>query len=78
MSLNLHEATDWAKCQLNGAWCVDEQSNLVFTSFFPMAGFRDWELGNLTLSCGMRSRWAGKVLAEDEADHPRGANEMLH
>jgi tetratricopeptide (TPR) repeat protein len=70
MALNLIEAREWAKYHMNGAWCVDEQSNLVFTSFSPITGFKSWELVNLTLSCAKRSKWAGEVLAEGEADHP--------
>jgi hypothetical protein len=78
VSLNLLEATEWVRCHLNGAWYVDDQSNLVFVSFFPIAGFKSWELANLALSCAMRSRWAGEVLAEGEADHPRETNKLLH
>jgi hypothetical protein len=76
--MNWLESAEWTKCHQNGAWCVDHQSNLVFTSFFPMAGFRSWELLNLTLSCGMRSRWAGEAFAESESLRPRGTDEMLH
>lgn len=77
-ALNLLEATEWARCHLNGAWYVDEQSNLVFVSFFPIAGFKSWELVNLARSCAIRSQWAGEVLAESEADNTGGASKMLH
>ena len=78
MTLNLLEATEWVKCHLNGAWCVDERSNLVFVSFFPIAGFNPGMLVNLAMSCAVRSMWAGQVLAVGEADHTGRANGMLH
>lgn len=78
MTLNLLEAAEWVKCHLNGAWHVDEQSNLIFVSFFPMAGFKDGDLANLALSCAIRSRWAGEVLVDGKADHSSGTNRMLH
>jgi hypothetical protein len=68
-ALNLLESTEWVKCHLNGAWCVDAQSNLVFVSFFPIAGFQSGELVNLALSCAARSAWVGEVLAGPRIDH---------
>ena len=78
MSLNLLEATGWVKCHLNGAWYVDERSNLVFVSFCPIAGFQSWWLVNFALSFAIRSKWAAEVLGEGETDHPYRANRMLH
>jgi hypothetical protein len=78
MALNLLEATQWVKCHLIGAWHVDEQSNLVFVSFYPIVSFQSWELVDLALSCGMRSKWAGEVLGEREEDQPPGTRKMLH
>lgn len=78
MSLNLLEVTEWTKCHLNGAWCIDDQSNLVFVSFVPIASFKLWELVNLARSCAVRSIWAGQVLAVGERDHTGRVNRMLH
>ena len=69
MKLNLLEALEWVRSHLNGAWSVDERSNLVFTSFIPMAGYKKGELANMALSFAVRSKWVAKALEESESDH---------
>lgn len=76
MALNGLESTEWVRCHLNGAWYVDDRSNLVFISFFPVAGLRQGELENLAFSFALRSKWAGEVMAE--VNHHRQTNGMVH
>jgi tetratricopeptide (TPR) repeat protein len=78
MTLNLMEVAGWTRCHLNGAWYVDEHSNLVFVSFFPMAGFKSWELVNLAYSFAVRSAWAGQVMAEAQTEHAGRATRITH
>lgn len=64
--LNLKEATEWPKCHLNGAWCIDDKSQLLFISFYPIAAYKPWELINLALSFSIRSQWAGGLLTRHD------------
>jgi len=77
-ALNLMEAGDWARCHLNGAWYVDDQSQLVFISFLPISQSISGELANLAFSFARRSVWACGVLGQEEADNARQVSQMLH
>jgi hypothetical protein len=66
--LNLKEATEWSKCHLNGAWCIDDQFDLAFISFFPIVACQHGELANFALSNSIRSKWAWQVLTKKEED----------
>ena len=61
--LNLKEATEWSKCHLTGAWCIDDQSDLAFVSFIPIATYKYGVLVNHVLSNAIRSDWAAEVLS---------------
>ena len=78
MSLNRLESTEWVKGHLTGAWCVDDQCHLMFVSFYPIAGLKHGELINLALSFAARSKWAGEVLAETDANHHGATNRILN
>jgi hypothetical protein len=66
--LNLKEATEWSKCHLNGAWCIDDQFDLAFISFFPIVACQHGELANFALSNSIRSKWVWQVLTKKEED----------
>ncbi len=77
-TLNRLETRKWAKCHLNGAWCVDDKSNLLFVSFLPISPSMSGELANLAFSFARRSVWACEVLAEGVEDNFRRTNKMMH
>ena len=77
-ALNLMEAGDWVRCHLNGAWYVDDRSQLVFISFLPLSESISGELANLAFSFARRSVWACGVLGQEEVDNARLVNQMMH
>ena len=77
-TLNLRESKEWVKSRQNGAWYVDEQSNLVFVSFCPLGEFQSWNMVNLALSFANRSRWAYETMFEAGGLNPGETSKMIH
>jgi hypothetical protein len=64
--LNILESTHWTNCHMFGRWTVvPDQNNKVtvaFDSFLPAISYRPGLIANLTLSNGIRSRWASTTI----------------
>lgn len=60
--LNLRETREFTKGHLNGAWSINDKTDVVFTSFLPVAFYQPRMLVNFVRSCALRSRWADEVL----------------